>query len=33
MNEAIAPMQIVWGEQGGHDPSVMFVTPPRCWKA
>lgn len=33
MNEAIAPMQIVWVEQVGHDLSVRFVTPPRHWKA
>lgn len=33
MNEAIAPMQIVWAEPGGHDPSGRFVTPPRGWKA
>lgn len=33
MNEAIAPVHIVWAEQGGHDPSVRFDTPPRHWKA
>lgn len=32
MNEAIAPMEIVWAEQGGHNPSVRFVTSPRRWK-